>query len=535
MTTPNREHRYPWQPLSLEYLISNFNFSSWKVLLPIVGWTFLIALCVYITGTFTAPEWVAPEVTSPKTRLFFSILPSYIIGLLLLYWVGFEWGFIPLFISSFALAFQSGMSIALSLLFGFSFIFGLALIGLAYQSIIMPYDLRDLKSVAFFVSVIFIAAIASSICALIWSLAHNLSAYTTNLIWQSWWTGIFFQSLIITGPLLFFISPYVEKAKRKYYQIERPEFVSMKWIYTTVLCVTTALLMFIMSGQFLGKYRLNEVVSRLPNISRGEIFGALGSFEIIFWVSIGLILVTSYTAIYLAGRWNRQLHKEVEERTEELEKSRKKLRKSLEEKQLLLKETHHRVKNNLAQVSGLLQLQMMNVNDEKYSQLLQDATSRIQSMSLIHQALYDTEEFENISLKEYLKKLSTTIHKSFRKKGTDVELNFELGDYTIDTRQAVTLGLIVTEVLINAHKYAFDGRRNGEITVLLHKNDTHLLLKIDDDGVGLPENPVQKPSSLGMMLIKKLSQQIDGDLSIDSDSKGTTVSLSFEPKVLESR
>lgn len=535
MTNSNQEQRHPWRPLPLEYLISDFSFSSWKVLAPFVGWVSIIALCVYITSIFTAPNWIAPEVTSPQTRQFFAILPSYIIGLLLLFWMGFEWGFIPLFISSFALAFQSGMGIALSLLFGFSFIFGLALIGLAYQSVLMPYDLRDLKSIAFFVSVIFIAAIASSICALIWSLAHNLSAYNTNLIWQSWWTGIFFQSLVITGPLLFFITPYVEKNKGRHYDIERPDGVSMKWIYTTVLCVTTALLMFIMSGQFLGKYRLNEVVSRLPNISRSEVFGALGSFEIIFWVSIGLILITSYTAIYLTGRWNQQLHEEVEERTQELEQSRKKLRKSLEEKQLLLKETHHRVKNNLAQVSGLLQLQMMNVNDEKYSQLIQDATSRIQSMSLIHQALYDTEEYDNISLRDYLKKLSMIIHKSFRNKDIDVEMNFELGDYTIDTRQAVTLGLIVTEVLINAHKYAFEGRQEGIITVALHKNDTHLLLKIEDDGVGLPEEPPKKTSSLGMMLIRKLSKQVDGDLSIESDSNGTTVSLLFEPKVLESR
>lgn len=530
MSDTNREKRYSWQPLSLGRLLENHSVTSWKTLAPLAGWVCVIALCIFVGSIFSPPDWIAPEVTSSQTRQFFAIFPSYIIGLLLLFWMGFEWGFIPLFISSFALAFQAGMSLGVSLLFGFSFIFGLALIGLAYQSILMPYDLRDLKSFAFFISVIFIASLASSICALIWSLAHNITAYNTVVIWKSWWTGIFFQSVIITAPIIFLGTPFVERAKLKYYNIEPPEFVSMKWIYGTVICVTGVLLMFIFSGQFLGKYRLNEVLDRLPNIARGEVIGALGSFEIIFWLSIGLILVTGYTAMYLAGRWNHHLRQQVEERTEQLKKNKRELKESLEEKQLMLKETHHRVKNNLAQVSGLLQLQMMTVDDDEYSQLIQDATSRIQSMSLIHQALYDTEEYTNISLQEYIKKLGMIIHKSFRNKETDVEINFNIDEYTINTKQAVTLGLIVTETLINAYKYAFKGRQKGKITILLTEEKGQLLLQISDDGVGLPDQPTQKVSSLGMKLIRKLSQQLDGNLTINSDENGTTFALRFEPK-----
>lgn len=521
--------RYYWQPLSLHYLLDNFKITGRRVLIPLIGWIVLICACIFISSVFEPVGWLVPEAGDPQVATFFVIYPIYVIGLLLLFWLGFEWGFIPLFISSFALAFQSGIGLALSMIFSFSFIFGLALFGLAYQSLRIPIDLRGLKSISFFISISFIASLGSSICALIWSLSHHLTADDTTIIWTSWWTAVFFQSIIITGPVLFLFTPMIERLKQKHYGSTEEAHISLKWIYGTVFSVTAVLVMFIFSGQFLGKFRLSEVLNRMPDIARGDVIGALDSFEIIFWLSIGIIVLTGYTAIYLVGQWNGQLQDEVDERTLQLEQSKQMLQKSLHEKQLFLQETHHRVKNSLAQVSGLLQLQMMEVNDEKYSQLIKDATNRIHSMSLIHQALYDTEEYSNISLEEYLQKLCTIIHRSFNDKENGIAMNFKLSKCSAGSQQATTLGLITTEILINAYKHAFKDRERGTIAISLEQQGEKLLLCIEDDGIGLPPNSSSRKKSLGMKLIHQLSQQINADLSIKSDDRGTAFSLLFEP------
>jgi two-component sensor histidine kinase len=243
---------------------------------------------------------------------------------------------------------------------------------------------------------------------------------------------------------------------------------------------------------------------------------------------MGLIVLTGYTAIYLVAQWNKNLQNKVDERTKQLEQSKQNLKKALEEKKLLLQETNHLVKNNLAQISALLQLQMMTVDDKKYTRLIKDATSRINSMSLIHQALYDTEEYSNISLEEYLKKLCRSVHQSFKNDKTEIELKFNLNKHSVDTQLAVTLGLIVTEILINAFKYAFKNREKGTISISLDERNEKLLLIIEDDGIGLPPEYDSGKATLGMQLIRKFSKQIDATLKINS-SKGTIFSLLFEP------
>lgn len=529
MDNSGHKTRYYWRPLSLNELFSNFSLNSLKLLLPVLGWALLICACLFIINELMPVDWLIAGGDKMDITTFFIIYPSYIIGLLLLFWAGFEWGFVPLFISSFALGFHSGMDITWSIIFGLSFVFGLAIFGLAYQSLRIPFDLRDFKSVGFFISVSFIASLASSMGAFIWSLSHYLSAYETAIIWKSWWTGIFFQSILVTGPLLLLFTPAVEDAKQRFYPSNAIKKVSLTWIHLTVSIVTGILVGFIFAGKLLGIYRVNEVLDQLPNVVRGDVIGALDSFEIIIWLSIGLITVTGYTAIYLISRWNKELRQKVQTRTKKLEESKQKLQASLQEKKLMLKETHHRVKNSLAQVSGLLQLQMMTVDDEKYTQLIQDSDNRIHAMSLIHQALYDTEDYSSISLAEYLENLGTIIYQSFRSHETEIETKYRLIKYSVDTQQAVTLGLIVTEILINAYKYAFQGQANGTLIISLEQKGDKLLLTISDDGSGLPEKNTQEKATLGMDLIRKFSQQLDAELSIDSGSKGTSFSLLFDP------
>lgn len=528
MLSTREENRFYWQPISLNQLLNGSKLTSWKVILPLVAWGLIIFGCLFVLNAYMPGDWLTGG-NKEQITIYFILLPFFVVGLLLLFWVGFEWGFIPVFISAFAVAFNSGMNVGWSILFGFSFIFGLALFGLAYQSLRMPHDLRDLKSISFFISVAFIASLASSLGAFIWSLSHDLTAFNTAIIWKSWWTGIFFQTILITGPLLFLFTPAVETSKQKHYNIEIADEISLKWIYGTVISVTVVLVIFIFSGQWLGKYRVNEVLNQLPNIVRGDVLGALDIFEIIIWLSIGLILVTGFTCMYVIGRWNQELKAKVEERTLQLEASREDLRTSLREKKLMLKETHHRVKNNLAQVQALLRLQMMQVDDKSYRRLIEDSCSRIQSMALIHKALYNTEQYTTIALASYLKNLSKIIHSSFSLNDKEINLQFDLTDYTVNAKQAVPIGLIVTETLINAHKYAFEGKEKGKITISLQPVDNKgtLQLQIADDGVGIPDGALQKSNSLGMKLIQKLTRQLDADLSINSSSNGTAFSLRF--------
>jgi two-component sensor histidine kinase len=520
--------RFSWRPLSLNYLIENFKVGSAKFLLPIAAWVFIIIGCLLLTNRLAPASWLMPTGENVEVINLFILYPVLSIGLLLLFWMGFEWGFIPVFITTFGLAFQSGMGITWAILFGFSFVMSLAIFGLAFHSLQVPHDLRGFKSIAFFISVSFVAALASSMGAFVWSLSHNLSAFNTEIIWKSWWTGLFFQSIFIVAPLLFVFTPTIEKAKIRSYQPPAIEDISLKWIYSTVLTITAVLTIFIFSGELLGKYRLNEVLDNIPNIMRGDVIGALDAFQVIFWLSAGLIIITGFTAMYLVASWNRELQNRVELQTDALTQSNDQLETSLHEKKLLVQETHHRVKNNLAQVNGLLQLQMMMVDDPKYSNLINDASSRVKSMSLIHEALYTAEEFSRISLHTYLKELGNIVHESFQTDDADIELAFQLEPCKVNTDRAIPIGLIANEILINAYKYAFEGKEKGTITLQLEHIDDKVKLEIRDNGVGMPD---QTPdNTLGMKLIRQLSTQIDANLSIRSNTNGTSYMLEFVPQ-----
>ncbi len=522
--------RYYWRPLSLHSLFSDFTLKSGRLLWPLLVWAALIIAGILIVSVLLPVDWLAVGTGQLQITKFFIIYPSFVLGILLLFWFGFEWSFIPVYISSFVLAFHSGMALSTSLLFGLSFVFGLAIFGLSYQSLNMPFDLRDFKSIAFFISVAFIAAVASSVGGFMWSLSHQLTALDTITIWKSWWTGIFFQTVLITGPLLFLLTPSVERLKTKYYRLEISNEISLRWIYGTVVSITVVLLLFIISAKWLGNWRVVEILNTFSFIPESQILGALTSFEIIFWISFGLILLTGYVAIYLIGNWNRQLRERVEVRTAQLQKSEKKLQKSLNEKKLLLQEIHHRIKNNMAHVSALLRLQQLTIDDEYYVQLIEESRMRVHAMALVHEALYRTEDFTNILLKEHIKKICEITHESFSRKKAAVKMRYDMIECSVNSEQAVPLGLIVNEAVINAHKYAFDGLEGGVISIKLAEKNKHLELSIADNGVGIQEKETDN-NSLGMELIENFAQQLSGDLNIESGQRGTKITLIFTPLV----
>ncbi|HOQ18258.1 MAG TPA: PAS domain S-box protein [Methanothermobacter thermautotrophicus] len=214
----------------------------------------------------------------------------------------------------------------------------------------------------------------------------------------------------------------------------------------------------------------------------------------------------------------------------DLKRTQSMLEKSLAEKELLLKEIHHRVKNNLMIISSLLSLQSRQVKDRETMDLFRESENRTRSMALIHERLYRSEDLKNIDLAEYLGRLASEIFRSYSA-DSRIRLNLEIDELKVDVETAVPLGLIVNELLTNAVKHAFpDGE--GTVTVSLSKRNGTVTLEVSDDGAGFPEDIDWESSpSLGLQLVRSLTEQIDGKVEMISDG-GTTFRIIFTEKGL---
>lgn len=195
------------------------------------------------------------------------------------------------------------------------------------------------------------------------------------------------------------------------------------------------------------------------------------------------------------------------------------------QKVIMMKEIHHRVKNNLAIVISMLSLQMRQIEDPAFKRIISDIEMRIRSMALIHEHLYRSEDLDRIRLHEYLWSLTTIILSSFSSPKVNLETDFESMDVSIET--ALPVGLITSELLTNSIKYAFPGNRTGTISVRLTSASGRILLTISDTGKGLPEGfKIEDQKTLGMFIIKLLVEQINGELQIESRN-GTTCTINF--------
>ncbi|MCL5035898.1 MAG: PAS domain S-box protein [Chloroflexi bacterium] len=200
---------------------------------------------------------------------------------------------------------------------------------------------------------------------------------------------------------------------------------------------------------------------------------------------------------------------------------------SLKEKEVLLKEIHHRVKNNMQIISSLLNLQSTLVKDVKTLELFRESRDRIRSMALIHESLYKSKDLGKIDFGEYIRAL---IRNLFRSHGTDPadivsEVNAENIFLGIDT--AIPCGLIINELVSNSLKYAFPGNRKGRISIVLNNDKEKFILAIKDDGVGMPANiDYKKTDTLGLQLVKTLAEQLDGNIELIRE-RGTEFKIEF--------
>ncbi len=204
------------------------------------------------------------------------------------------------------------------------------------------------------------------------------------------------------------------------------------------------------------------------------------------------------------------------------------LRSSLAEKDSLLKEVHHRVKNNLQIISSLLSLQGRKVQNREALDLLQDAQNRVRSMALLHETLYRSGNLARVDFPQYVKSICSHLVRSCAGNAENIRLRQDIADVALDMDQAIPAGLIISELVTNALKHAFPARAVGEISVELQvAGEKNLVLRVSDNGVGLPAaTRSQSSATLGLTLVKNLSRQLDGQLSIEGE-QGTVFEIVF--------
>lgn len=198
---------------------------------------------------------------------------------------------------------------------------------------------------------------------------------------------------------------------------------------------------------------------------------------------------------------------------------------SLQEKEILLKEVHHRVKNNLQVISSLLYLQSLEIEDERMLELFRESQTRVSAMALVHEQLYQSENFACVDFGIYLRTLVGSLFEAYGALKMEIALSIETDGTTLDVHTAIPCGLLVSEMVSNALKYAFPEGK-GRITITLCGDGSENLLQVRDDGVGFPENSAIRSRAVGVQLIDRLAAQLGGTLT-RGGPPGTVYTLRF--------
>ena len=210
-----------------------------------------------------------------------------------------------------------------------------------------------------------------------------------------------------------------------------------------------------------------------------------------------------------------------------LEQKNAAIQANLEQKEVMMSEIHHRVKNNLQMVSSILDLQARDLTDEKSMRVIEDSLSRINAISLIHQRLYQSDNIRGIKINTYLQELAFDILKNFSSSvtTTPIQLTCKVDDLNMDLESAIPIGLITAELITNACKYAFLSIEKPEITITLNKQQDALVLIVTDNGVGKQAAVNESGTSFGTKLIKSLSRKLRAEIIEDTSNKGTSIQL----------
>lgn len=203
------------------------------------------------------------------------------------------------------------------------------------------------------------------------------------------------------------------------------------------------------------------------------------------------------------------------------------IRTSLREKDVLIREIHHRVKNNMQIISSLLRLQARSINKPKMAEMFKESQNRIRTMALIHEKLYQTEDLSSINFGQYIRSLTVHLFHTYKINPNVIRMKTDVADVSLDINRAIPCGLIINELVSNSLKHAFPDKRKGEIYIKLSVYRKKIRLIVSDNGVGLPGKiNFREPETLGLQLVSDLVKQIEGTISLER-TKGTAFHISF--------
>jgi len=202
---------------------------------------------------------------------------------------------------------------------------------------------------------------------------------------------------------------------------------------------------------------------------------------------------------------------------------------SLHEKEVLIKELHHRVKNNMQVVSSLLALQSRKVDDERYRKYFEESQNRIHAMAMVHEKLYRSEDMARVDFSEYIRDLTRHLFYTYNINPRAIRLHLDVAEIYLGIDTAIPCAMIINELVSNSLEHAFPGGREGNLTVRLHRNDGGMhILTVTDDGVGIPEDfSIDKLQTLGMQIIQSLTRQVRGTLEMVGKG-GTHATVVFD-------
>ncbi len=223
------------------------------------------------------------------------------------------------------------------------------------------------------------------------------------------------------------------------------------------------------------------------------------------------------------GHFYRRLKNEIAEHRE----AREELKKAYTQKHLLLKESHHRIKNNLAIIHGIIELKSFETDDPDMSGFLKNLLGRLKSLAVVQNLLYTIESVDDIDTCRYMEKLVDNLRQSLVGPRREIRIETEISDVCLDIDQALAVGLIINEAFTNTVKYAFERTENPAIRILIERNGDRNRLLYRDNGAGIPEAVLKETQDrMGLRLIEKLAGQLSGTLTITGD-EGTRIELDF--------
>lgn len=213
----------------------------------------------------------------------------------------------------------------------------------------------------------------------------------------------------------------------------------------------------------------------------------------------------------------------------QLKQTQHKLEQSLQEKEILLAEIHHRVKNNLAVISGLIELETMDPEESDVHKKLLNTSLRIRSMARIHEIMYQTDNLTHVVFEDVVEPIANNVKDTYSK-ADDITLTFDIEKITLNVNQAIPCGLIINELLTNAWKHAYPEDRKGRIELEMSESNGMITLRIADQGIGLPENiNPDIGETLGFTIVHQLCNQLDAEINLNQDS-GTEFIIQFAKK-----